>query len=71
MRRYVSKPTRSAAGDDYWYRQSGDHWYAADNGPQTITVHEDGCDTFSGLYDAEGNELHRERPRMGFRIGND
>jgi hypothetical protein len=32
----------------------------------SMTIEEEAEDTFIGLYDAEGRELHRVKPRMGF-----
>lgn len=75
MKKYVSKPPtgnrrRTRSDDDYWWRESDGAWYA-DGEPRTITVEEDERDTFSGLYDANGDELHSVRPKMGFRLGDD
>jgi hypothetical protein len=39
----------------------------ADSGLRTVTVHEDDLETFTGLLDASGHEIHRsERIALGF-----
>ena len=41
-------------------------------GPQSIMVHEDDLETWTGLFTADGMEIHRsERIAMGFREGDD
>lgn len=74
VKRYVSKPPngdcRTRSDDDYWWRESDGAWHA-EGEPRTITVEEDDRDTFSGLYDASGEELHHVRPRMGFDLGHE
>ncbi len=64
--KYETRPPRSAyhVTQPEWMRE---HWqYApAENAP-TLTVHETCSDTFSGLYDHNGNELHTPRQRFGF-----
>lgn len=38
-------------------------------GPTAMTVHEDELETFTGLLDARGAEIHRsERIPLGFRL---
>jgi hypothetical protein len=44
-----------------------DYMLDADNGARSLTVHEDQKETFTGLYDASGQEIHRsERIALGF-----
>lgn len=40
--------------------------YYRDSGHMSMTVDSGESDTFSGLYDADGNELHHPRQRVGF-----
>lgn len=47
-----------------------DHLLNADRSAATLTVHEDDLETFTGLYDAAGHEIHRsERIVLGFGRG--
>lgn len=68
MRRYIPKPAQSLASDDYWWRSSDEAWDDMGSDSPNVTVFEPERSSFSGLYDAEGNELHVEREPMGFRL---
>ncbi|MBX9583670.1 MAG: hypothetical protein K2X87_25490 [Gemmataceae bacterium] len=69
MKTYTPKPPRRPrADDDYHWRWSDAAWEPGDGGPASLTVMEQEPDTFSGLLDADGNELHRERVPMGFAL---
>ena len=47
---------------------SGRHMDVYDES-RSMTVHEDDLDTFTGIYDASGGEIHRsERIPLGFRV---
>ncbi|MBT3071209.1 hypothetical protein KKP04_10030 [Rhodomicrobium sp. Az07] len=51
-----------------WY--SSEDWfydYEQGNG-QTLTVHEQEKELFTGLFDAKGNKLYRERQTIGFPL---
>ena len=60
MTRYVSKPVKAI------YRTAWDAEMPDDTSPQSITVHEDEIDTFTGLLDTNGNQLHRVLMPIGF-----
>lgn len=70
MKRYVAKPPcqRSLAGGDYRLRDSDQLWFLDENERSNVQVVECETDTFSGLYDSDGNELHHVRFRMGFHL---
>jgi hypothetical protein len=51
------------------WSSSDDVWEPQEQGPSAITVIEDDVPTFGGVYDHDGNELHRERQRPGFFLG--
>jgi hypothetical protein len=47
------------------YYGNGENFERVDT---TRDVWESDEDTWTGLYDADGNKLYRERPRIGYRI---
>ena len=54
MKRYIKASIE--CGDDIWF----------DDSPRSMTIEEAESSTFTGLYDADGNEIHKAKPRMGF-----
>ncbi|ADP72692.1 hypothetical protein Rvan_3512 [Rhodomicrobium vannielii ATCC 17100] len=51
-----------------WY-SSEDWFYDYEQGSgQTLTVHEQEKELFTGLFDAQGNKLYRERQPIGFPL---
>lgn len=64
--KYESRPPRAAyhLTQPEWARE---HWqYTPSDNTPSVTVHEKDRDTFSGLYDHNGNELHTPRQPFGF-----
>ncbi len=63
MSRYFTRAIREVTPDPE------DSFYDLDDfhGSDSITVHEDDLETFTGLLDSRGHEIHRcERIQMGF-----
>lgn len=62
MSRYFTKPRSAYCEDEDDYVEFGPLQPA-------FTVHEDELETWTGLLDASGQEIHRsERIRMGFNV---
>jgi hypothetical protein len=40
--------------------------YYQERDARTMTIEEDSKTTFTGLFDANGDEIHKERLKMGF-----
>lgn len=61
--RYVTKPRLAQ-----WYPPLNDCGDVSINSgtPQTVTVHEDARNSWTVLYDANGNEIHRPPNKVGF-----
>ena len=59
--KYIAKPPRirSERWNVNWCEEEYDE-------KSSITVHEDDKETFSGIYDANGNEMHRVLQPIGF-----
>ncbi len=61
MTRYVSRKPRAAfIGDELTEYDFPER--------QSLTVHDDEIETWTGLLDASGNELHRMQDPIGFRF---
>ena len=62
MKRYLAKPKRPRAIDEYDY----ENYYEPDISHDTPVVDETSGPQFTGLYDSKGNPLYRMPEKVGF-----
>lgn len=68
--RYESRPVKfhRSRQETAHHRALWDEWGHGEISPRSLDVIVEESDTFTGLYDAEGRELLRVKPAIGFRL---